>query len=211
MDCSPPSCSVHGISQAKNTGVGCHLLPQGIFLTQGSNPRLLHWQADSLPLSHQGNPNLDGVHPVFGSNPQQVSQYQERWEGSALGPLLWASHCTDYRELGESVCTCAWVRMCVCMGGALYMSVRERGWAWICVDSKGTGKIWSLPPGEGQGPSTLNLQPNSHRSSKGDSSVTQNSGLGWVWEVEKARPGGLFGKVSSMERAGFMAVIIKAI
>ena len=39
----------------KSTGVGCHPLPQGIFLTQGSNPRLLrlrHWQADSLPLSH---------------------------------------------------------------------------------------------------------------------------------------------------------------
>ena len=37
----------------KNTGVGCHLLLQGIFLTQGSNLRLLHWQVDSLPLSHQ--------------------------------------------------------------------------------------------------------------------------------------------------------------
>ena len=43
----------------KNTGVGCHLLLQGIFLTQGSNPtllHLLHWQADSLPLSHLGSP-----------------------------------------------------------------------------------------------------------------------------------------------------------
>ena len=33
----------------KNTGVGCHFLPQGIFLTQGENPCLLHWQEDSLP------------------------------------------------------------------------------------------------------------------------------------------------------------------
>jgi len=36
----------------KNTGVGCHFLIQGIFLTQGSNPHLLcllPWQADSLP------------------------------------------------------------------------------------------------------------------------------------------------------------------
>ena len=38
----------------KNTGVGCHLLLQGIFPTQGSNPSLLHWQADSLPLSYLG-------------------------------------------------------------------------------------------------------------------------------------------------------------
>ena len=29
---------------------------QGIFLTQGSNPHLLHWQMDSLPLSTQGSP-----------------------------------------------------------------------------------------------------------------------------------------------------------
>ena len=36
----------------KNTGAGCHFLLQGIFLTQGSNPHLLHWQAVSLPLSH---------------------------------------------------------------------------------------------------------------------------------------------------------------
>ena len=28
----------------------------GIFLDQGSNPCLLHWQVDSLPLSHQGSP-----------------------------------------------------------------------------------------------------------------------------------------------------------
>ena len=31
-------------SPRKNTGVGCHSLLQGIFLTQGSHPRLLHWR-----------------------------------------------------------------------------------------------------------------------------------------------------------------------
>ena len=36
----------------KNTGMDCHSLLQGIFLTQGSNLCFLHWQADSLPLSH---------------------------------------------------------------------------------------------------------------------------------------------------------------
>ena len=34
---------------------GCHFLLQRIFPNQGSNLCLLHWQADSLPLSHQGN------------------------------------------------------------------------------------------------------------------------------------------------------------
>ena len=40
----------------KNTGVGCHFLLQGIFLTQGSNPGLLHWQVGSLPLNRLGSP-----------------------------------------------------------------------------------------------------------------------------------------------------------
>ena len=35
----------------------CHPLLQEIFPTQGSNLGLLHWQVDSLPLSHQGNPH----------------------------------------------------------------------------------------------------------------------------------------------------------
>ena len=38
----------------KKIRVGCHFLLQGIFLTQGSNLQLLHWQGNSLPLSHQG-------------------------------------------------------------------------------------------------------------------------------------------------------------
>ena len=42
MDCSPPVCSVRGDSPAKNTGVGCHALLQGIFPAQGSNLHLLH-------------------------------------------------------------------------------------------------------------------------------------------------------------------------
>ena len=32
-------------SPGKNTGVGCHFLLQGVFLTQGSNPCLLHLPA----------------------------------------------------------------------------------------------------------------------------------------------------------------------
>ena len=40
----------------KNTAVGCRFLLQGIFPTQESSPCLLHWQANSLPLSHQGSP-----------------------------------------------------------------------------------------------------------------------------------------------------------
>ena len=41
-----------GFSLGKSTGGGCHFLLQGIFLPQGLNLCLLHWQAGSSPLSH---------------------------------------------------------------------------------------------------------------------------------------------------------------
>ena len=52
------SSSVHGNSPDKNPGVGCHFLLQGIFLTQGLDPHVVSpaLQADSLSLSHRGNP-----------------------------------------------------------------------------------------------------------------------------------------------------------
>ena len=55
--CNPMDCSLSGSwdSLGKNTGVGYHDLLQEIFLTQGSNLHLLHWQVDSLPPSHQGS------------------------------------------------------------------------------------------------------------------------------------------------------------
>ena len=46
-------------SPGKNTGVGCHVLLQGTFPTQGLNPCflcLLRWQAGSLPLAPPGKP-----------------------------------------------------------------------------------------------------------------------------------------------------------
>ena len=65
MDSSlPGSSSVHGISQARilEWVEEYRFLLQGIFLTQGSNTCLRHWQADSLPLSHQGSPTYHLYH-----------------------------------------------------------------------------------------------------------------------------------------------------
>ena len=53
----------------QDTGVGSHVLLQGMFPTQGSNPsllNLLHWQADSLPLSHLESPSLSKELPFDG-------------------------------------------------------------------------------------------------------------------------------------------------
>ena len=45
-------------SPGKNTGVGCHFLVQGIFLTLGSNLGLLQRRQILYHLSHQGSPNV---------------------------------------------------------------------------------------------------------------------------------------------------------
>ena len=42
----------------KNTGVVCHALLQGTFVTQGSNPVLPHCRQILYRLSHQGRPSL---------------------------------------------------------------------------------------------------------------------------------------------------------
>ena len=59
--CNPTS-SAHQVPLSMEfprqyTGGGCRFLLWCIFPTQGSNPHLMHWQADSLSLSHQGSPS----------------------------------------------------------------------------------------------------------------------------------------------------------
>ena len=56
MDYSPARIPCPWDSPGKSTGVGCHFLLQGIFLTQGSNSHLLHCQVGSLLLNQQGSP-----------------------------------------------------------------------------------------------------------------------------------------------------------
>ena len=61
--CNPMAYSLRGSSvewdsPGKNTRVGCHVLLQGIFSTQGSNPGLPHCRQTLYPLSHQGIPFL---------------------------------------------------------------------------------------------------------------------------------------------------------
>ena len=54
MDCRLSASSVQGLSRHEFWS-GLHFLLQEIIPTQGSNLYLLQWQADSLPLSHQGH------------------------------------------------------------------------------------------------------------------------------------------------------------
>ena len=61
MDWGPPGSSVHGILQARILEWIPIFFLRGMFPSWQSHPHLLwllHWQADSLPLSHLGSPHL---------------------------------------------------------------------------------------------------------------------------------------------------------
>ena len=59
VDCSQPVCPWN--SPGKNTGVGCHSILWGVFLTQGSNLGLLHSRQILDCLSHWGSPVKQGA------------------------------------------------------------------------------------------------------------------------------------------------------
>ena len=55
MNCSHPHAPLSMGFPGQEYWMGCHFFLHGFFPTQGSNSHLLHWQADSLPLSHLGS------------------------------------------------------------------------------------------------------------------------------------------------------------
>ena len=85
----------------KNTRVGCHFLLQGIFLTQGSNPHVLHQQVDSLPLSHLGS--LQHTHNAL---------YKQ--QGPVWHRELYAISCIAYngKNLKNNICICITESLC---------------------------------------------------------------------------------------------------
>ena len=75
-----------GDSPGKKTGVGCCFL-QGIFPAQGLNSRLLHWQADSLRLSHlgtTGSVNLSQEWSYEEPGPREISEEELQSRGLHL-------------------------------------------------------------------------------------------------------------------------------
>ena len=78
--------------------MGCHALLQGIFPTQESNLNLLHWQGDSLPLSHQGSLLYGLVRPSLIA---QTGEGLQR-EGSAVSPF----HISTVREVFQDSLHC---------------------------------------------------------------------------------------------------------
>ena len=70
-----PSYSVRGDSPGKNTEVGCHALPQGIFPTQGSNLRLLYRRRI-----------LDHFEPPGKPCGEAETRQKQLWTGTEPGP-----------------------------------------------------------------------------------------------------------------------------
>ena len=63
----------------------------GIFLDQGSNLCLLPWQADSLPLSHQGTTLSSPILNIFISHSEEI--YIDPLLLTKVHPLFRFSHC----------------------------------------------------------------------------------------------------------------------
>ena len=72
----------------KNTGMGWHFFLQVIFLTQGSNLHLLHWQVDSLPLSHPGNPCVVEYY-MEKNQPSSSTKKKKKKNGGNLDIAKW--------------------------------------------------------------------------------------------------------------------------
>ena len=124
MDCSPPGSSVHGILQA-STGMGCHVLLQGILSTQGSNPHLfclLNWQMSSLPLMPPGKP-------------------MPSW-GQDIHTWLWAVEHTSFWFLSAPA------TLCILPLWSLWLSLYlHQDFCFFCRDSTAFSNcFWSVSP-----------------------------------------------------------------
>ena len=74
----------------RNTEVGCQFLLQGICLTQGLNPRLLHQQGDSLPLHYLARTQFSSVQSL-----SCVQLFVTPWTAALQAALSM----TNYRNL----------------------------------------------------------------------------------------------------------------
>ena len=91
-------------SPGKNSGVGCHALLQGIFLTQESNLRLLHllhWLKSSLPLAPPGKPRnmtygglIRAINRAFYVSHSARLSYNIKQQKTSLEDLIGTSNLT---------------------------------------------------------------------------------------------------------------------
>ena len=92
--------------------LGCSMAC-GLFLDRGLNPCLLHWQADSLPLSHQGSPEIHCLLNCFSSQRRccfslaafKIFLFSLVFR-SLIGACFLALFCLGFTQFFESVVLC---------------------------------------------------------------------------------------------------------
>ena len=90
MDCSLLGSTIYGTSQARILEWIGHFLLQEIFPVQRLSLCLLHWQADSLPLSHKGNPSRSMLdHKSSQPRPVVTMVECERINLKTAAPVTW--------------------------------------------------------------------------------------------------------------------------
>ena len=85
-------------SPGKNTGVGCHFLLQGIFLTQGLSPGLLAGRfftvraTKVMIISHLSSAQNPTLSPYFTQSENNLSLWPSRNSSSPILPFIWYIH-----------------------------------------------------------------------------------------------------------------------
>ena len=98
--CNPIDCCLPGSS----IQVGFHFLLQGIFLTQGSNPGLLHCRQTFYHLSHQGN-HYESKDFLKGKDLYQVEMKMDGLEGIKLQKKVPKVIFTCAPQMSPKMCT----------------------------------------------------------------------------------------------------------
>ena len=133
--CNPKNYSPPGScprdSPGKNTGVDCHVLLQGIFPTQGSNPDplcLLRWQVGSLPLVPLGKPRKQGGNGISFSTHEDHTHRSKK--------LSWLCEVvqSEGRHLPEET-PCEHILNIVLVGAAAHSVLLPCCYLWCTVSS----------------------------------------------------------------------------
>ena len=113
MDCVAHQAPLSMEFSGKGTGVGCHSLLEGIFLTQWSNLSLLHWQADSLPSEPPGKPESESESCSVVSNSVRPNGLHGQWnspgQNTGLGNLFLLQGIFLSQDSNQCLLHCRWI------------------------------------------------------------------------------------------------------
>ena len=123
-------------------GLGCSA-GRGIFLDQGSNPCLLHWMVDSLPLSHQRSPPSSFysvfkicLESIFFSPSSLLLYYSKHFNVSSAPPSPFSLPCTPgtWRCFWGEQSGCAVRSGCHCTKAlSMHLAALRSGWHQLAV------------------------------------------------------------------------------